>query len=276
VTTTSAPSQPSRLCADAVTVGYGGDPVLRDLTLDVPAGRVTSIVGPNGCGKSTLLRTLARLLSPTSGRVLLDGEPIARLATRQVAQRLALLPQSPTAPEGLLVGDLVLRGRHPHQRWFRQWSRSDEDVVTAAMAWTDTLQLKDRSLDELSGGQRQRAWIAMTLAQDTDLLLLDEPTTFLDLAHQVEVLDLVVRLNRERGRTVVMVLHDLNLAARYSDVVVVMNRGTIVEQGEPAGTVTPELLASVFGLEADVLTDPRSGLPIVVPAASTATAPSHS
>jgi iron complex transport system ATP-binding protein len=276
VTTTPTPSQPARLCADAVTVGYGGEPVLRDLSLDVPAGRVTSIVGPNGCGKSTLLRTLARLLSPTSGRVLLDGEPVTRLATRQVAQRLALLPQSPTAPEGLLVGDLVLRGRHPHQRWFRQWSRSDENVVAAAMAWTDTLQLKDRSLDELSGGQRQRAWIAMTLAQDTDLLLLDEPTTFLDLAHQVEVLDLVVRLNRERGRTVVMVLHDLNLAARYSDVVVVMNRGTIVEQGDPAGTVTPDLLASVFGLEADVLTDPRSGLPIVVPAASTATAPSIS
>jgi iron complex transport system ATP-binding protein len=272
VTTTSMPGPPTRLCADSVTVGYGGEPVLRDLTFDVPAGRISSIVGPNGCGKSTLLRALARLLPPTEGQVLLDGEPIKRLATREVAQRLALLPQSPTAPEGLLVSDLVMRGRHPHQRWFRQWSRSDEDVVAEAMSRTDTLQLKDRALDELSGGQRQRAWIAMTLAQDTGLLLLDEPTTFLDLAHQVEVLDLVVRLNRERGRTVVMVLHDLNLAARYSDVVVVMKDGAIVEQGDPSATFTPELLATVFGLEADVLTDPRSGLPIVVPAASASNA----
>jgi len=257
-----------QLRAESVTVGYGAEPVLRDLSFDVPTGRITSIVGPNGCGKSTLLRTLARLLPPSDGRVSLDGEPIGRLSTRDVARRLALLPQSPTAPEGLLVSDLVLRGRHPHQRWFRQWSPKDETIIAEAMAWTDIAELKDRPLDELSGGQRQRAWLAMTLAQDTELLLLDEPTTFLDLAHQVEVLDLVVRLNRERDRTVVMVLHDLNLAARYSDTIVVMHEGAIVGEGEPAVIITQDLLSSVFGLEAEVLSDPRTGLPIVVPVAS--------
>ena len=263
----------SELRAESVTVGYGAAPVLRDLTFEVPAGRVTSIVGPNGCGKSTLLRTLARLLPPSDGQVLLDGEPIAGRSTRDVARRLALLPQSPTAPEGLLVSDLVMRGRHPHQRWFRQWSPKDETMVGEALLWTDTAALKDRPLDELSGGQRQRAWLAMTLAQDTDLLLLDEPTTFLDLAHQVEVLDLVVRLNRERERTVVMVLHDLNLAARYSDTVVVMRDGGIVDEGDPATIVTRELIANVFGLDAEVLSDPRTGLPIVVPVASAAGVP---
>ena len=257
-----------QLRAESVTVGYGAEPVLRDLTFDVPTGRITSIVGPNGCGKSTLLRTLARLLSPSDGRVSLDGEPIGRRSTRDVARRLALLPQSPTAPEGLLVSDLVLRGRHPHQRWFRQWSQKDETIIAEAMAWTDIADLKDRPLDELSGGQRQRAWLAMTLAQDTELLLLDEPTTFLDLAHQVEVLDLVVRLNRERDRTVVMVLHDLNLAARYSDTIVVMHDGAIVGEGEPGAIITQDLLTSVFDLEAEVLSDPRTGLPIVVPVAS--------
>ncbi len=227
---------------------------------------MTTIVGPNGCGKSTLLRTMARLLKPTSG----DGAA-RRRADRTDAHprrrpRLALLPQSPIAPDGLLVRDLVGRGRHPHQRWFSQWSPEDEAIVEAALAMTDTGDLRDRPLDQLSGGQRQRAWIAMTLAQDTDLLLLDEPTTYLDLAHQVEVLDLVTRLNRERGRTVVMVLHDLNLAARYSDTIVVMKDGVIVTAGRPRATVfTREMLRETFGLEADVLPDPRTGLPIVVP-----------
>jgi len=240
---------PHRLRTESVTVGYGAEPVVRDLSLAVPDGRVTTIIGPNGCGKSTLLRTMARLLRPTSGRVLLDGEPVDAVPTREVARRMALLPQSPVAPEGLLVRDLVGRGRHPHQL-------------------TDTAHLRDRPLDQLSGGQRQRAWIAMTLAQDTDLLLLDEPTTYLDLAHQVEVLDLVTRLNRERGRTVVMVLHDLNLAARYSDHVVVMREGAVVTEGGPGEVFTPALLASCFGLDADVLADPRTGLPIVVPTPS--------
>jgi iron complex transport system ATP-binding protein len=262
----------SRLRTEAVTVGYGEEPVVRDLSLTITDGKVTTIVGPNGCGKSTLLRTMARLLKPSSGEVLLDGESIHDISTKDVARRMALLPQSPVAPDGLLVRDLVGRGRHPHQRWFSQWSPEDEAVVEAALEMTDTADLRDRPLDQLSGGQRQRAWIAMTLAQDTELLLLDEPTTYLDLAHQVEVLDLVTRLNRERGRTVVMVLHDLNLAARYSDVIVVMKDGAIAGQGTPTDVFTPPMLADTFGLEADVLPDPRTGLPIVVPTSSAATA----
>ena len=264
-TVPTVPAVPARLGAENVSVGYGADPVVRGLTLDVPDGLVTTIVGPNGCGKSTLLRTLARLLRPTQGRVRLDGRAIEDVGTREVSRRLALLPQSPLAPDGLLVRDLVGRGRHPHQRWFRQWSPSDEDVVERALRMTDTWDLRDRPIDQLSGGQRQRAWIAMTLAQDTDLVLLDEPTTFLDLAHQVEVLDLVRRLNRERGRTVAMVLHDLNLAARYSDLLVVMRDGAVVTQGAPGEVITAELLDDVFGLRADVLDDPRTGLPVVVP-----------
>ena len=258
----------SRLRAESVSVGYGEEPVVRDLSLAVPDGQVTTIIGPNGCGKSTLLRAMARLLKPSSGSVLLDQEPVHDMATREVARRMALLPQSPVAPEGLAVRDLVGRGRHPHQRWFSQWSPEDERIVEAALELTDTAGLRDRALDQLSGGQRQRAWIAMTLAQDTDLLLLDEPTTYLDLSHQVEVLDLVTRLNRERQRTVVMVLHDLNLAARYSDLVVVMKDGVIAAQGAPHEVFTPDLLAETFGLHADVLTCPRTGLPIVVPICS--------
>jgi iron complex transport system ATP-binding protein len=254
-----------RLRTENVTVGYGEEPVVRDLTLTVRDGGVTTIIGPNGCGKSTLLRTMARLLRPSSGRVLLDGRPVHEAHTREVAKRMALLPQSPIAPEGLLVRDLVGRGRHPHQRWFSQWSPEDERIVEHALEMTDTSDLRDRPLDQLSGGQRHRAWIAMTLAQDTDLLLLDEPTTYLDLAHQVEVLDLVARLNRERGRTVVMVLHDLNLAARYSDVIVVMKDGVVAAEGTPGEVFTPEMLSGTFGLDAAVLPDPRTGLPIVVP-----------
>ena len=246
---------------------------MRDLDLAIPDGQVTTVIGPNGCGKSTMLRTMARLLTPSSGTVVLDGEPITSIPTREIATRLALLPQSPIAPDGLLVRDLVGRGRHPHQRWFRQWSREDEQIVAAALEMTDVADLADRPLDQLSGGQRQRAWIAMTLAQDTDLMLLDEPTTFLDLAHQVEVLDLVARLNRERGRTVALVLHDLNLAARYSDLIVVMKDGVIVERGTPAEVFTTTMLRSVFGLEADILADPRTGLPIVVPTSCAGSVP---
>ena len=260
----------SRLRTESVTVGYGEEPVVRDLDLTIADGQVTTIVGPNGCGKSTLLRTMARLLKPSSGTVLLDGEPVQSVGTREVARRMALLPQSPIAPDGLLVRDLVGRGRHPHQRWFSQWSPEDEAIVESALAMTDTSDLRDRALDQLSGGQRQRAWIAMTLAQDTEIMLLDEPTTYLDLAHQVEVLDLVTRLNRERGRTVVMVLHDLNLAARYSDVIVVLKDGVVVREGDPATVFTPAMLAEVFGLDADVLPDPHTGLPIVVPTSSAA------
>jgi iron complex transport system ATP-binding protein len=255
----------ARLRARRLTLGYGERTVVEDLDLDVLDGGVTAVIGPNGCGKSTLLRGLGRLLRPRGGEVLLDGEQIHRLPTREVARVLGMLPQSPVAPEGLTVADLVTRGRHPHQAWFRQWSRDDEEVVAEAMAWTGVLDLGDRPVDALSGGQRQRAWIAMALAQGTDLLLLDEPTTHLDLAHAVDILDLVDRLHSDRGRTVVMVLHDLNLAARYADHLVAMRDGRIVAQGPPREILTAELLADVFGLTATVLPDPVSGGVLVVP-----------
>jgi len=262
---TVGPSAAGRLRAEHVTVGYGDQPVVHDVSLQIPDGRVTTIIGPNGCGKSTLLRTLSRLLTPSSGTVVLDGAAIGSQSARQLARTLALLPQSPVAPEGLLVRDLVGRGRHPHQRWFQQWSHGDEDLVTDAMRWTGILDLADRPVDALSGGQRQRVWIAMTLAQHTDLVLLDEPTTYLDLAHQVDVLDLVCRLNRERGATIAMVLHDLNLAVRFSDHLVVMQHGCVVAQGDPTQILTAELLLEVFGLDADLVADPRTGIPMVVP-----------
>jgi iron complex transport system ATP-binding protein len=255
-----------RLTADAVTLSYGeGDPVVHDLTLEVPDGRITCIVGPNACGKSTLLRSLARLLRPTDGAVLLDGELVHRMRTKQVARRLGLLPQSPTAPEGLRVEDLVARGRFPHQSLFQQWSEADEAAVVHALEVTRTDVLADRPVDELSGGQRQRVWIAMALAQQTPILLLDEPTTYLDIAHQLEVLDLLVTLNREQGRTIVMVLHDLNEAARYSDHLVAMRDGRIVACGPPAEVVTEEVVAGVFGIASRVVPDPVTGTPMVVP-----------
>jgi iron complex transport system ATP-binding protein len=257
--------RPGRLVARDLTLGYGERTVVEHLDLDVLDGGITAVIGPNGCGKSTLLRALGRLLRPHGGEVLLDGQRIDRLPTRDVARALGMLPQSPTAPEGLTVTDLVTRGRHPHQTWFRQWSRDDEAVVAEAMAWTGISDLADRPVDALSGGQRQRAWIAMALAQGTDLLLLDEPTTHLDLAHAVDVLDLVDRLHADRGRTVVMVLHDLSLAARYADSLVAMRDGRIVAQGPPRDVITPELLADVFGLHAAVLPDPVSDGVLVVP-----------
>jgi iron complex transport system ATP-binding protein len=263
---TAFPDAPApRLVARDLTLAYGDSVVVEHLDLDVPDGGITAVIGPNGCGKSTLLRALGRLLRPRGGQVLLDGRRIDAVPTREVARTLGLLPQSPLAPEGLTVADLVARGRHPHQAWFRQWSRDDETLVAEAMAWTGVLDLADRPVDALSGGQRQRAWIAMALAQGTDLLLLDEPTTHLDLAHAVDVLDLVDRLHRERGRTVVMVLHDLSLAARYADHLVAMRDGRIVAQGAPREVITTELLAEVFGLRAAVLPDPVSDGVLVVP-----------
>lgn len=256
---------PVSLRAVGLSLGYGDRTVVDGLDLDVLEHGVTAVVGPNGCGKSTVLRGLARLMRPQGGHVLLDGRDIARSPSREVARRLGVLPQSPSAPEGLTVADLVSRGRHPHQRWFSQWSPDDEAVVAEALAWTDVAALSDRPVDELSGGQRQRVWLSMVLAQGTDLVLLDEPTTYLDLAHQVDVLELVRRLNRERSRTVVMVLHDLNLAARYADHVVAMRDGRIVAAGPPADVVTERLLADVFDLEARVVPDPVTGTPHVVP-----------
>ncbi|MFZ3494058.1 ABC transporter ATP-binding protein [Streptomyces sp. 5.8] len=253
-----------RLAARGVTVGYGDRTVIDSLDVAIPQGVVTTIIGPNGCGKSTLLRTLSRLLKPTSGSVVLDGEDIARMRTRDVAKKLGLLPQAPVAPEGLTVADLVARGRHPHQSWLRQWSSDDASVVERALAMTGVADLADRPVDALSGGQRQRVWISMTLAQGTDLLLLDEPTTYLDLAHAIDVLDLVDDLH-ESGCTVVMVLHDLNLAARYSDNLIVMKAGSVLAQGHPREVLTAELLHEAFGLRAMVIDDPVGDRPLVVP-----------
>jgi iron complex transport system ATP-binding protein len=257
--------EPVRLAAERVTLAYDEHVVVRDLDLELTEGSFTAIVGPNGCGKSTLLRALGRLMRPTGGQVLLDGRAIARTPTREVARVLGLLPQAPVAPEGLTVADLVARGRHPHQSWLRQWSRDDEAVVAEALAWTDMADLAERGVDELSGGQRQRAWISMALAQGTDLLLLDEPTTYLDLSHQIDVLELVGRLHAERGRTVVVVLHDLNLAARYAERLVAMKDGALVASGTPGEVLTEQLLADVFDLEARILPDPVAGTPMVVP-----------
>ncbi|MFI6284177.1 ABC transporter ATP-binding protein [Streptomyces sp. NPDC051018] len=254
----------SRLAARGVTVGYGGRNVIDDLDVAIPPGVITTVIGPNGCGKSTLLRTLSRLLRPTRGTVVLDGEDIARLRTKDVARKLGLLPQAPVAPEGLTVADLVARGRHPHQSWLRQWSSDDAAVVERALAMTGVSDLADRPVDALSGGQRQRVWISMTLAQGTDLLLLDEPTTYLDLAHAVEVLDLVDDLH-ESGCTVVMVLHDLNLATRYSDNLIVMREGLILARGHPREVISDELLYEAFGLRARVIDDPVGDRPLIVP-----------
>ncbi|MGC1211564.1 MAG: ABC transporter ATP-binding protein [Micromonospora sp.] len=249
-----------------LAVGYDGRTVLDGLDVDLPADAFTVVVGPNACGKSTLLRTMARLLTPRRGAVLLDGTAIRDLPTREVARRLGVLPQSPLVPEGVTVADLVGRGRQPYQRWWRQWSEQDAAAVDRAMALADVTALADRPVDTLSGGQRQRVWIAMTLAQDTGILLLDEPTTFLDLAHQVEVLDLLHRLRAERGRTVVAVLHDLNQAARYADHLIAMRAGAVVAAGPPRDILTAELVRAVFGLDCVVVPCPVTGAPLVVPA----------
>lgn len=254
-----------QLRAEDIRLGYGDRIIVDGLSLDIAPGVVTTVIGPNGCGKSTLLRSLGRLLRPSAGRVVLDGKAISTMKTKDVARIVGMLPQTPVAPEGLTVADLVARGRHPHQSWLRQWSADDEDEVLAALSRTGIADLADRPLDELSGGQRQRAWISMALAQGTDILLLDEPTTYLDLAHSLEVLDLVDRLHDELGRTVVMVLHDLNLAIRYSDRLVVMRGGRVVAQGSPTEIITADLLREVFTLEATVLEDPVSGRPMIVP-----------
>ena len=260
----------SNLRAVDLSLAYEHRLIVEDLSLNVPDGRFTVIVGANGCGKSTLLRGLARLLKPKAGNVLLDGEDIHRRSTKEVATRLGILPQQPVAPEGITVSDLVSRGRHPHQSWLRQFSSDDETAVAAALEATGTTDLADRSVDELSGGQRQRVWIALALAQGTPLLLLDEPTTFLDMAHQVEVLDLLARLNVEEQRTIVAVLHDLNLACRYADHIVAMSCGSIVAEGAPATVITSELVRDVFGLESHVMADPLTGTPLIIPVPSAA------
>ena len=253
------------LSVEAVTLGYGDRTVVDSFDLAVPPGRITCIVGANACGKSTLLRAMARLLKPKGGRVLLDGKDLHSLPTKQVARTLGLLPQSPIAPEGIVVADLVSRGRHPHQGALARWTAEDDEAVAEALRLTDTAEIADRAVDELSGGQRQRAWIAMSLAQQTDVLLLDEPTTFLDVSHQVDVLDLLTDLNRQRGTTIVMVLHDLNLAARYADHLIAVREGRLHAAGDPADVLTADVVRDVFGMGSQVITDPVSAKPMVLP-----------
>ncbi|GLW35756.1 ABC transporter ATP-binding protein [Actinoplanes regularis] len=256
----------TRLTAQGLSLGYDDRTIVTDLSVDIPDGKVTAIVGANACGKSTLLRGLARLLKPRAGAVHLDGVPLGGMSTVDVAKVLGLLPQSPVAPDGVTVADLVSRGRYPHQGWFRRWTDSDHEAVAKALEATGTAELANRPLQQLSGGQRQRVWVAMALAQDTDLLLLDEPTTFLDINHQVELLRLLRRLNQESGRTIVAVLHDLNLASRFCDHIIAMADGSIIAEGPPVDVITAELVAKVFGLACVIVPDPVAGTPIVVPA----------
>lgn len=260
-----SPAGGSPLRTDGVTLAYDRSVISQGLSVDVPRDSFTVIIGPNACGKSTLLRALARVMAPTSGAVLLDGKAISSYPAKEVARRLGLLPQSSIAPDGITVADLVARGRHPHQGMFRQWTRADEAAVASALASTNTADLSGRLVEELSGGQRQRVWVAMVLAQETPLLLLDEPTTFLDIAHQYELLELLRRLHREGGRTMVAVLHDLNQAARYADHLIVMSDGEVVATGRPAEVMTAQLVEDVFHLPCSIIPDPHTGTPLVVP-----------
>ncbi|MET1153314.1 ATP-binding cassette domain-containing protein [Arthrobacter sp.] len=254
-----------RLSAEGLTVGYEQRIISENLNVSIPDGSFTVIVGPNACGKSTLLRALARLIRPRSGDVLLDGKSVASLPGKELARRLGLLPQTSIAPDGITVADLVARGRYPHQRLLRQWSAQDETAVADAMEATGIGSLSGRLVDELSGGQRQRVWVAMVLAQQTPLLLLDEPTTFLDIAHQIELLELCRDLNRDKGHTLVAVLHDLNHASRYATNIIAMKNGAVVAEGPPSEVLTEALVEDVFGLACRIIEDPVSGTPLVIP-----------
>ncbi|WP_078910820.1 ABC transporter ATP-binding protein [Streptomyces sp. NRRL WC-3742] len=261
------PPAQNRLATRGLGLRYGDRTIVEGLDLELPGGAVTAIVGPNACGKSTLLRGLVRLLGPAKGTVTLDGADIHRMPARELAKRMGLLPQQPVTPEAVTVEALVRLGRYPHQRLLTPWSRADQEAVEEALERTGTAELRDRQVDRLSGGQRQRVWIALALAQQTDLLLLDEPTTFLDLRHQLDVLDLVSDLHTEAGRTVVMVLHDLGQAARYADHLVVLKDGRLAAAGPPSEVLTADLVEAVFGVPCRVVPDPETGTPLVVPRA---------
>ncbi|UKS31342.1 ABC transporter ATP-binding protein [Paenibacillus sp. HWE-109] len=254
-----------RLVADRLNISYGEHLIVENLNLSIPTGKITALVGANGSGKSTILKSMARIMKPQQGTVLLDGKSIHSQSTKEVAKQLAILPQNPIAPEGLTVSELVGYGRFPHQRAMGSLSKEDNQVIHWAIEVTGLMQFADRPVDQLSGGQRQRAWIAMALAQQTDLLFLDEPTTFLDMAHQLEVLKLLEKLNREQGRTIIMVVHDLNHATRYAQHVVAIQAGKVMCEGTPAEVVTSETLRTIFNVEADIVPDPRSGVPICIP-----------
>jgi len=248
-----------------LTLGYDDKDIVKAVSTNIPTGRITAIIGANASGKSTLLRGVARLLKPRKGSVVLDGKAVHDMRSLDVAKIIGLLPQSPVAPESITVGDLVSRGRYPHQGWFARWNAEDDRAVADALDATGTAELVDRKLTQLSGGQRQRVWIAMALAQGTDILLLDEPTTYLDINYQVEVLDLLTDLNHRTGTTIVMVLHELNLACRYADHVIAMKQGEIVVEGDPSDVITAEVVEDVFKLQCDVMPCPRSGTPMVIP-----------
>lgn len=253
------------LRTNKLSLSYGESLIIDELDFEVPKGQITVLIGSNGCGKSTLLRSLARLLKPKSGAILLDGQAIHSLSTKEVAKRLAILPQGPQAPEGLTVLQLVKQGRYPYQSWYSQWSEKDEQAVKAALDATGMQEFAERPVDSLSGGQRQRAWIAMTLAQETEIILLDEPTTYLDMTHQVEILDLLYELNEMEKRTIIMVLHDLNLACRYAHHLVAIADKKVYRQGLPEEIMTPDLVKHVFKMDAEVMEDPLYGTPMVVP-----------
>ncbi|KML35008.1 ABC transporter ATP-binding protein [Rossellomorea marisflavi] len=248
-----------------LTLAYGERTIIDQMDLDIPKGEITVFIGGNGCGKSTLLRSIARLMKPKEGSVLLDGESISRLSTKEVARKMAILPQTPVSPEGLTVLQLVKQGRYPHQSWLKQWSRKDEKIVEDALRATGMEEFRNRKVDELSGGQRQRAWIALTLAQDTDIILLDEPTTYLDMTHQIEILDLLFELNEKEGRTIVMVLHDINLACRYAHNIVAIRDREVYAQGKPEEVISCELVKHVFGMDCQVSSDPLFGTPLCIP-----------
>ncbi len=249
----------------ALTLGYDKNIVIKELDLAIPKGKITVLIGSNGCGKSTLLRALARLLKPIAGQVFLAGEPISQISGSDIAKRLSILPQGPDAPEEMTVYQLVRQGRYPHQSWFQGWSATDEEMVERALEATELTDLRNRPLQKLSGGQKQRAWIALTLAQDTDIILLDEPTTYLDLSHQIDILELLHEQNKNANKTIVMVLHDLYLACRYADHLVTLKDGRIYDQGKPGDIVTEDMIRAVFNLECRIISDPLNGTPICIP-----------
>ncbi|KYG89727.1 ABC transporter ATP-binding protein [Metasolibacillus sp. FSL H7-0170] len=253
------------LLAEHIVSGYEQKMILEDVSIGIPSNKISIIIGANGCGKSTLLKTMARLIKPTGGQVVLDGKSIHQMPPKQLARVLGLLPQSPVVPEGITVADLVGRGRFPHQTLFKGWSKQDYEAVAEALEMMNITEFADRNIDELSGGQRQRVWIAMALAQQTDILFLDEPTTFLDITYQVEILDLLTDLNKKYGTTIVMVLHDINLSARYADYLFALKNGRLLAEGAPQSIITSELIKETFDLDSMVIEDPVSKTPLIVP-----------
>ncbi|MBO6242933.1 MAG: ABC transporter ATP-binding protein [Butyrivibrio sp.] len=258
-------AQSHTFTANGINAGYDNRLIIEDMNLSIPAGKFSVLIGPNGCGKSTLLKSFARLLAPSKGNILLDGKPICELPTRQLAKKVGLLPQSPIVPAGITVADLVARGRFPYQNLFGQLSKTDYEAISYAMCAMGITDLADKQVDSLSGGQRQRVWIALALAQDTDILLLDEPTTYLDIAYQVEILDCLARLNREKKVTIVAILHDINLSIRYADHIFAMNKGKLVANGSPKDIITSDLMHEIYGMESSIILDPETGDPYVIP-----------